>query len=86
MKKKKTDNKLRLSEIGPIYKLLIDRISNCKTTKGGIIKFPDVFSSLASFTIKKKPHGWDLLYFLKEEGEIEIIFGHGIKILKGGLD
>nr|MBI4157078.1 hypothetical protein [Candidatus Woesearchaeota archaeon] len=71
--------RLRMPRKG-LYLICLERLAECKTSKAGIISFPDAISKLASsFSIQKK-QVWDVLLFLKDLGFINIHYGHGIKI------
>ena len=57
MKKPYLTNKSRLNRL-ELYKLFLTRASECKTTKGGIIPFPDLFlKNSRGFSITKKELG-----------------------------
>lgn len=63
-----------------LYGLALSRLKGCRSSSNGIIRFPDVFSRLCtSFSIKKEDC-WELLFFFKEMGLIEIVCGHGVRI------
>ena len=80
MEQKFLDIKLRVPENG-LYPLLLQRIKECGERNEQIVKFPKVFSKLAvSFSIPKS-RVWELLYFLNDMGLIEIVYGHGIRII-----
>lgn len=79
MKQEVFDIKLRIPKEG-LHIILLERISSCKKPGEEIIKFPPLFSKIASsFSIPKKKV-WPLLYFLNDLGFIKIVFGHGIKL------
>lgn len=62
-----------------LYGLALSRLKECKGSNG-IIRFPDVFSKLCTGFSIKKEDCWELLFFFKEMGLIEIVCGHGVKI------
>jgi len=64
-----------------LYSIFIRRLKEINT-KSDLIPFPNAFEKLCrNFSIKKE-ECWKILRFLKENGVIEIIFSHGIKIKK----
>jgi len=64
-----------------LYSIFIRRLKEINT-RSDLIAFPDVFEKLCrNFSIKKE-ECWKILRFLKENGVIEIIFSHGVKIKK----
>lgn len=62
-----------------LYGLALSRLRECRSNNG-IIRFPDVFSKLCTGFSIKKDDCWELLYFFKEMGLIEIVCGHGVKL------
>lgn len=62
-----------------LYGLALDRLKSCKGSDG-IIRFPDVFSKLCTSFSIKKDDCWELLFFFKEMGLIEIVCGHGVRV------
>lgn len=82
MKQKNLDYKGRLLRIPNegLYLILLERIASCRQPGEEIIKFPIVFSKVASCFSIPKEKVWPLLYFLNDLSFIEIIFGHGIKL------
>ncbi len=80
MKNEHTTNKSRLNRL-ELYKLVLTRLNECQTTKGGIISFPDLFLKICrSFSIDKQ-RAWRLLFELRDNGYIEIVKTKGV-ILK----
>ncbi len=69
-----------------LYRLLFERLNELKTKyHKEIISFPHLFEKICrNFSINKK-QAWELLFILREFGFIEIIAGHGIKII-GNFD
>lgn len=73
-------NKIRLPSEG-FYLIILKRIESCKQDNDELIKFPKIFSKLCvSLQITKK-QAWELLYFFNDLGLIQIVCGHGIKII-----
>ncbi len=79
MEQKILELKLRVPE-DSLNMLLLRRISSCKKPGEDIIKFPAIFSKVASSFSIPKEKVWSLLYLLHDLGLIKIIFGHGVKI------
>ena len=70
-------NKRRLNKL-ELYKLVLRRLKECKTTRGGIISFPDLFLKICrNFSIDKQ-RTWRVLFELKNNGYIEIIKTKGV--------
>ena len=64
---------------GLFFKRLLE--SNGKS-RNDIIPFPDLFEKLCrNFSITKK-ECWEILFLLRDFGFIEIICGHGVRVLK----
>jgi len=63
-----------------LYTILLDRIASCKEPGQEVIKFPKLFSKIASSFSIPKTKVWSLLYLLNDLGLIKIVFGHGVKI------
>ena len=82
MKQYNSDIKGRLLRVPKdgLYIILLERIESCKRPGEEIIKFPPLFSKIASCFSIPKERVWPLLHFLADLGFIEVIFGHGIKI------
>lgn len=65
-----------------LYILAFDRICEVNPNKNGIRRFPKVFQKLcATFSITKKS-AWDILFFFRDLGFIQIVPYQGIKIIK----
>ena len=67
-----------------LYGILFDRLENLKQNnnrKNEIIPFPDIFEKLCRNFSIKKPQCWDLLFLLRDLGFVEIITGHGVRLL-----
>jgi len=79
MKQKNLELKLRVSP-DSLYIILLERIASCKKSSEDIIKFPAIFSKVASSFSISKERVWTLLYLLHDLNLITIIFGHGVKI------
>ena len=62
-----------------LYGLALSRLKECRGSNG-IIRFPDVFSKLCTGFSIKKDDCWELLFFFKEMGLIEIVCGHGVRV------
>ena len=62
-----------------LYGLAFERLRACRNNNG-IIRFPDVFSKLCTGFSIKKEDCWELLFFFKDMGMIEIICGHGVRV------
>lgn len=82
MKQKNLELKLRVSS-DSLYVILLERIASCKKPNEEIVKFPALFSKVASSFSIPKEKVWPLLYFLHDLNFITIIFGHGVKINYG---
>ena len=65
-----------------LYGILFQRLGELrKQHHKEIISFPHLFEKLCrNFSISKK-QCWELLFLLREFGLIEIVKGHGIKIV-----
>lgn len=65
-----------------LYSLLLRRLEEARRKcNKETIPFPNVFSKICSnFSINKK-ECWELLYFVREMGLIEIVPYHGIRIV-----
>jgi len=63
-----------------LYKIFLKRLASCESHKGGIIKFPRLFSKLGPCFSLNKKQIWSILYFLNDLGFIKIICGHGIRL------
>jgi len=57
------------------------RIKKEQHTKTGVVKFPHVFSVASWLFRLNKRETWLLLRELEEKGVIELIMGHGVRIL-----
>jgi len=66
----------------PLYYVLIERIKELKeSSNNNVIPLPKFFSKICvTFSITKDV-AWNILYFLRETGIIEIIPYQGIKLL-----
>lgn len=64
-----------------LYSIFIKRLREIEMqSQSDLIRFPAVFEKLCrNFSIKKE-ECWKILRFLKDNGIIEIVFAHGIKI------
>ena len=74
---------LEKENINSIFEsIIIKRFHEIKPDFRGMIPFPKVFQKIcASFTITKKDC-WRLLFVLRDEGFIEIIPYHGVRVLR----
>jgi len=79
MEQKILELKLRVPE-DSLHVLLLKKIASCKKPNEEIIKFPVLFSKIASSFSIPKEKVWPLLYFLHDLNLITIVFGHGVKI------
>jgi len=80
MIKQKIDNKIRCSE--GLYQIFINRILEAKIPNKDLISYPAVFSKVCTkFSIDKK-QTWSILFLLHDLGFIQLVNGHGVKILK----
>lgn len=79
MKQNLLELKLRVPK-DSLHAILLDRIASCKRPGEDIIKFPAIFSKVASSFSIKKERVWTLLYFLHDLKIITIVAGHGVKI------
>ena len=66
-----------------LYGILFQRLEEIrKQYHKEIISFPHLFEKICrNFSINKK-QCWELLFLLKEFGLIELVRGHGIRIVK----
>jgi len=66
-----------------LYGLFFKRILEAKgKSRREIIPFPTLFEKLCrSFSIPKK-ECWEILFLLRDVGFIEIICGHGVRVLR----
>jgi len=71
-----TQNRLNIVE-----QKFLKQISKKPATKSGIIRFPHVFSVAAWLFHLNKLECWLFLKELQERGTIELIAGHGVRIL-----
>lgn len=67
-----------------LYSVLFRRLNEIKKQyHKDIISFPHLFEKLCrNFSINKQ-QCWELLFLLREFELIEIVKGHGIKVVKG---
>lgn len=63
-----------------LYGLAMQRLKECNGDKE-VIKFPDVFSKLCRGFSISKDKCWELLFLFRDAGFIEIVCGHGIRVL-----
>lgn len=82
MKQEILELKLRVPK-DSLYIILLERIASCKKPGEDLIKFPIIFSKVASSFSIPKEKVWNILYFLHDLNLIKIVFGHGIKINYG---
>ena len=69
-----------------LYKIFLDRIGNLDKSKDGIIKFPTIIQKICtSFQISKK-QAFEILFLLRDFGILEIIPGHGVRLLVDNYD
>jgi len=66
-----------------LYGLFFKRLLEAKVkSRKEIIPFPNVFEKLCrNFSISKK-ECWEILFLLRDFGFIEIVCGHGVRVLK----
>ncbi|MBR9702108.1 hypothetical protein GOV13_04260 [Candidatus Pacearchaeota archaeon] len=66
-----------------LYGLFMRRLLESKgKSKGDIIPFPNLFEKLCrNFSITKK-ECWGILFLLRDFGFIDVICGHGVRVLK----
>ncbi|MBU3904623.1 MAG: hypothetical protein KJ906_00535 [Nanoarchaeota archaeon] len=64
-----------------IEKMALQRISKLSKNNSGIIKFPNVFYKLCSSFQIPKEQAWEILHKLSDEGYIDIVPYHGVRIL-----
>jgi len=67
-----------------LYTLLLTRLKEldrCASPHTKIIRFPFVFEKLCRNFSMKKEDVWELLFFLREMGVIEIVPYQGIRLL-----
>lgn len=82
MKGEKIDNKVRCSE--GLYQIFLNRILDAKLPHKEVIPYPLVFSRICvQFSITKKK-AWNILFLLHDLGFIQLVNGHGVKVLKNG--
>lgn len=63
-----------------LYGLALQRLKECRTSRE-VIRFPEVFSKLCrGFSINKEKC-WELLFLFRDIGMIDIVCGHGIRVL-----
>jgi len=79
MEKKHLELKLRVPR-DSLHAILLERIASCRKPGEEIIKFPAIFSKVASSFSIPKERVWALLYLLHDLQIITIIAGHGLKI------
>lgn len=63
-----------------LYSIFVRRLGEIKYQKE-LLPFPLVFEKLCRNFSIKKAECWVILRILKRAGVIEIIFGHGVRIL-----
>jgi len=69
-----------------LYSLVLKRLKEIDAPRSGVIRFPYVFEKLCrNFSITKK-QCWDILLMLRDFDFIEIIPGHGIKLIDKDAD
>jgi len=67
-----------------LYNILFKRLEELRVktpSKSDIISFPDIFEKLCRNFSITKPQCWDVLFLLRDVGLVEIITGHGVKLL-----
>jgi len=66
-----------------LYGLFIERVLEVqRKTRKEIIPFPELFEKLCrNFSISKK-ECWEILYLLRDFGFIEVVCGHGVRVLE----
>ncbi len=66
-----------------LYGLFMGRLLEVKNkSRKEIIPFPALFEKLCrNFSISKK-QCWEILYLLRDFGFIEVICGHGVRVLR----
>jgi len=67
-----------------LYGLFFNRLLEAKSkSQKEIIPFPALFEKLCrGFSIPKK-ECWEILFLLRDFGFIEIVCGHGVRVLRG---
>ena len=65
-----------IKESGGLYGLLLERLENVRRTcHKEIVPYPLIFSCLCRSFSMKKEKGWEILFFLRDLGLIEIVTG-----------
>jgi hypothetical protein len=80
MNKKITALKIRLPKEG-FYLIIWKRMYSCKKEGSELIPFPKIFSKLCVSLQITKQQAWEILYFFNDLGLIQIVCGHGIKLI-----
>jgi len=64
-----------------LYGLFFQKLHTLPMTSGGIIMFPDIFRALSQIFPITKENSWEILFLMRDFGLIDVIAGHGIKVL-----
>ena len=62
----------------------IQSLQKLRRTRGGIIRFPEVFHTLSWLLHLNKQESWRFLAELEQLGLIRVVWGHGIRIIENG--
>ena len=62
-----------------LYSIFVRRLNQIKV-QTEVIPFPKVFEKICTNFSIKKEECWEILFTIKEQGIIDIIPGHGVRI------